>query len=137
MSKSPSQHLVRSQRKLKLIERGKNLNIRQFLIFFAIFQCTGRQQNWVADLVWSVNRVKYLNRLVYKKCIFKFRSICQSGFCCGCCYFVIVVLWLLLLFCCCCLGTHCLTLAKSNWDNNIMEDTMSDLVSCMRLKRQT
>jgi hypothetical protein len=36
--------------KLILTEKGKSLNMRKFLIHFSVFQCTGHQPIWVADL---------------------------------------------------------------------------------------
>jgi hypothetical protein len=50
MSKSPSQHLVTLQGKLKVTEKEKNLHIRKFLLHFSIFQCTSHQPISGADL---------------------------------------------------------------------------------------
>jgi len=52
MSKSPNQHLVGLQEKLRLAEKRKKyvLHIPNILLYFSIFQCTNHQPILVADL---------------------------------------------------------------------------------------
>ena len=71
ISQSPSQRLVRLQRKLILIK--KSLYIHKFLLpFFSVFQCTSHQPSVYLD--WSINHVKPLISIIMsmKSVFFKF-----------------------------------------------------------------
>jgi hypothetical protein len=79
MLRSPSRHLVRLQRKLKLSENLKNLHILKLISYFSIFQCTSHPPFWVADLGWSVNHVKSLISSCLQLFLFFFFRLWERG----------------------------------------------------------